>query len=100
MSEENCGASGKGTPIQTAKINNPRCELVSGEDVSHFEGKLKTFIESIGLPDKQEKASKDMLQTILWDWFNFITNHTVDHLEEKKKWYQENQTDRPNPKSN
>jgi len=73
-----------------SEARNLRCELVSGEDVSHFEGELKTFIESLGLPDKQEKASKDIIQTILWDWFNFITNHILDHLSEKKKWYEEN----------
>ena len=80
------------------KICNLRCELVSGEDVSFFEGKLKTFIESLGLPEKQEKSAKDVSQTILWDWFNFITDHITDHLSEKKKWYKENQTDRPKPK--
>ena len=71
---------------------NKRCELVSGEDISFFEGKLKTFIESLGLPDKQEKASKDIVQVMLWDWFNFITDHIRDHLREKKEWYKENKT--------
>jgi len=72
-----------------SEIRNIRCELVSGEDVSHFEGKLKTFIESLGLDVSQSKAAKDMSQTILWDWFNYITNHITDHLSEKKKWYSE-----------
>lgn len=72
------------------KTGNLRCELVSGEDISHFEGELKTFLESLGLPDKQEKASKDIIQTILWDWFNFITDHKLDHLSEKKEWYKKN----------
>ena len=67
--------------------SNVRCELVSGEDVSFFEGKLKTFIESLGCGEKQEKASKDMVTIILWDWFNFITDHKTDHLVEKKEWY-------------
>jgi len=78
--------------IMSEEISNVRCELVSGEDVSHFEGELKTFLESMGLPEKQEKASKDVIQTILWDWFNFITDHRLDHLEEKKKWYRENKS--------
>lgn len=72
------------------ETRNLRCELVSGEDISFFEGKLKTFIESLGLQDKQEKASKDIVQVMLWDWFNYITRHRTDHLSEKKKWYSEN----------
>jgi len=71
-------------------IGNVRCELVSGEDVSHLEGELKTFIETLGFEPKREKATKDVLQTLLWDWFNFITDHRTDHLTEKKKWYKEN----------
>lgn len=73
-----------------SEIRNIRCELVSGEDVSFLEGKLKTFIDSVGLPEKQEKAQKDIIQTILWDWFNYITGHITDHLSEKKNWYKEN----------
>ena len=72
------------------EISNPRCELVSGEDISYFEGRLKTFVESLGLPEKQEKSAKDISQTILWDWFNFITDHVLDHLKEKKEWYKNN----------
>lgn len=74
------------------EISNIRCELVSGEDISFFEGKLKTFIESLGLSEKQEKASKDIVQVMLWDWFNFITDHKLDHLQDKKKWYEKNKT--------
>ena len=70
--------------------NNPRCELVSGNDVSYLEGKLKTFIESQGLNQTQEKASKTIVQCILWDWFNFITDHITDHKAEKKDWYKKN----------
>lgn len=76
-----------------SKIRNLRCELVSGEDISHFEGKLKTFVESLGIPEKQEKSAKDISQTILWDWFNFITAHITDHLQKKKEWYKENRID-------
>ena len=79
----------KGTPL--GEVSNPRCELVSGEDISHLEGKLKTFLESLGLTNRdQEIASKQVLYIILWDWFNFITGHRTDHLSEKKKWYEEN----------
>jgi len=70
--------------------DNPRCELVSGEDVSHLEGELKTFIETFGFNSVREKATKDVLQTLLWDWFNFITDHKLDHLKEKKEWYETN----------
>jgi len=77
-----------GTP--TGLAQNIRCELVSGNDISHLEGKIKTFLESLGLPEKQEKASKDISQTMLWDWFNFITDHNTDHLSDKKEWYKEN----------
>lgn len=75
------------TPIEKARITNTRCELVSGEDVSFLEGKLKTQIDGMGLSEKQEKASKDILQTVLWDWFNYITEHKTDHLKEKIRWY-------------
>ena len=70
-------------------LRNIRCELVSGDDVSFLLGKIKTVIDSLGLPDKQEKATKDIMQTVLWDWFNFITDHNTDHLIDKKKWYAE-----------
>ena len=69
------------------EIKNFRCELVSGQDISFFEGKLKTFIEALGLQEKQEKSAKGIGQIILWDWFNYITSHKLDHLEEKKEWY-------------
>jgi len=73
-------------------IKNPRCQLVSGEDVSFLEGQLKTFIDSIVPEEKvvQNKATKDIVRIVLWDWFNFITDHITDHLSEKKKWYSEN----------
>ena len=69
---------------------NVRCELVSGKDISFLEGKLKTLIEVFGLPEKQEKSAKDMVQVVIWDWFNFITDHYLDHLKDKKDWYVEN----------
>jgi len=76
-------------------IRNTRCELVSGEDVSHLEGKLKTVIDAI-IPEsemlrdeKRSKAIKDIINTVLWNWFNYITNMKTDHLEEKKEWYKE-----------
>ena len=72
---------------ENVEIRNNRCELISGSDISFFEGKLKTFIETLGLKEGQEKASKDVLQTLIWDWFNYITNNMTDHLVEKKKWY-------------
>ena len=80
------------TPEGIIELGNTRCELVSGDDISHFEGELKTFIETFGFEPKREKATKDVLNTILWDWFNFITDHSLDHLSEKKKWYKENKS--------
>jgi len=77
---------------KSIEIRNTRCELVSGEDVSFFEGRLKTFIETLGLKENQEKSAKDICQTILWDWFNYITSKRTDHLTEKKDWYSENKT--------
>jgi hypothetical protein len=88
MSEKN--KRGSAEIEATAEAKNVRCELVSGEDISFLEGRLKTFIDGLGLPAKQEKAQKDIVQTILWDWFNFITDHILDHLKEKKEWYKEN----------
>ena len=76
-------------------MKNVRCELVSGEDISFLEGKLKTLIEAVipenemTLDTKRSKAIKDMVQIILWNWFNVITDHITDHLQEKKKWYKE-----------
>lgn len=75
----------------TAKIENLRCELVSGDDVSRLLGKVKTVIDSLGLLEKQEKATKDILQTVLWDWFNFITDHKTDYLSDKRKWFKEHE---------
>ena len=72
-----------------SKIKCSRCELVSAEDVSFLEGKLKTFVDTLGLPEKAEKAQKDIIQMIIWDWFNFITGHYTDHLSEKRKWHKE-----------
>ena len=82
--------------ISDYKISNPRCELISGSDISFLEGKLKTLADAtvpkiVGGDDSgQNKAIKDVIRTILWDWFNFITDHTTDHLKEKKEWYKKN----------
>ena len=75
------------------QIRNLRCELVSGEDVSYLEGRLKTFIDSI-IPEGfvvKNKATKDIVRIILWDWFNFITDHKTEDLAEKRNWYKGNQ---------
>ena len=89
------------TTIEFGKeIGNIRCELVSGSDVSRLEGKLKTLIDSI-LPEmtadhenEQRKATKDMVRLVIWDWFNFMTGHITDHLQEKKKWYKTREKNR------
>ena len=85
--EEN--TRGAANPERSASMRNTRCELVSGEDVSRLEGRMKTLIDSI-IPEGlavQNKATKDIIKVIVWDWFNFITNHKTDHLSDKKKWY-------------
>ena len=73
-----------------SKLENPRCELVSGDDVSYLEGKLKTLVDGVLPPSDQREATKDMVRSVLWDWFNFITGHNTDHLKEKKEWYKKN----------
>jgi hypothetical protein len=78
---------------------NVRCELVGGEDISQLTGELKTIIDSLGLPEKQEKALKDVISNTLWEWFNFITDHNLDYLLEKKKWYAEYRLDFEKPKA-
>ena len=81
--------------LDKKNIRNIRCELVSGEDVSRLEGKLKTLADAaipkiVGGDDNlKNKAIKDLMQTVVWDWFNFITSHKTDHLSDKKKWYKE-----------
>ena len=70
-------------------VTSLNCELVSNEDVSHLEGKLKTLVDALGLPEKQEKALKDQTNTILWDWYCFLRDHYLDHLTEKIDWYWE-----------
>jgi len=66
------------------KIEVLNCVLVSNQDISHFLGKLKTFIESLGLSERQDKAAKDIIQVMLWDWYTFIRDHNTDHLLEKE----------------
>ena len=73
----------------TATVESSRCELVSSKDISFLEGKLKTFIDSLGFEKDRVWAVKDMANIVLWDWFNYITDYKTDHLEEKKKWYKE-----------
>ena len=73
-----------------SEIKSLNCELVSNQDISYLEGKLKTFLKfrSLGLSEKQEKASKDVVQGIIWDWYCFIRDTYTDHLKEKRDWYE------------
>jgi hypothetical protein len=73
-------------------VTSLNCELVSNQDVSFLEGKIKTLIESFGMRENQEKSAKDMAQMVLWDWYCFIRDHRTGHLIEKKNWYRENTT--------
>jgi hypothetical protein len=79
------------------QLNNPEnvSELVGGDDISFLEGKLKTFIESLGFPEKQEKATKDIIQEIIWDWFYYIRDHYTDYLLDKRRWYFQNRPENP-----
>lgn len=44
--------------------------FVIGEgDRSYIEGRLLTFLESLGLKDSQEKAAKDLLRQEVSSWF-------------------------------
>ena len=47
--------------------------------VSSLEGVLLTFLESLGLPERQEKASKSILRNSLWDWYR--SNPSVREVE-------------------
>ena len=49
---------------EKAGIQNSRCKLVSGDDISFMECKVKTVIDSLVLSEKQEKTTKDVLQTV------------------------------------
>jgi hypothetical protein len=49
--------------------------------VSHLEGELLTIVESLGLPERQEKASKSLLRQRLWDSF-----HDWGHMVKAKDY--------------
>jgi len=68
-------------------VTSLNCELISNQDISYLEGQLKTFLETLGLQEKQEKSTKNILTTILWNWYCFIRDHKTDHLKEKSDWY-------------
>lgn len=74
--------------VLEANVISLNCELISNQDISFLEGKLKTFVESLGLNPTQEKAAKDIVKGIIWDWYTFIRDHKTDHLREKKEWYE------------
>jgi len=72
----------------TIDATSRRSEIVDSLDISQLEGKLKTLIDSMGFPEKQEKAFKDTVNIIIWDWFKYITDYQTDHLFDKKKGYE------------
>lgn len=37
--------------------------------LSHLEGQVLTIVESLGLPESQEKAIKSLLRDSLWRWW-------------------------------
>lgn len=60
--------------------------------ISHIEGRLLTFIESLGLRDTQEKAAKDIAREIIWSLtsnnygtYLFIQGEDLIELEQKYK---------------
>ena len=82
----------KKTLEERIQTDGVRCELISSSDVSYLEGKLKTLIDASIVDEKQNKATKDMVRLVLWDWFTFIRDHILDHLKDKKEWYKKNKT--------
>jgi len=76
-----------------AVVDSPECELVDRVNVKQLEGKLKTLVEGMGLPKKQETAQKDMVNSILWSWYNDIYGSYTDSLHRKREWYKENKLD-------
>lgn len=48
-----------------------------------FEGKLMTHLEALGLPDKQEKATKDIFRQLMWDFYSDITENSRTAATEK-----------------
>lgn len=43
---------------------------LSPNDIRHLEGKLFTFIESLGLNELQDNGAKGTLRDILWSWYD------------------------------
>ncbi len=43
--------------------------VVNEGDRAYMEGRLLTFLESLGLKDSQEKAAKDLLRQEVQSWF-------------------------------
>lgn len=41
--------------------------LITENKISHAEGRILTFIEALGLPDKQERSLKSIIRTEIWD---------------------------------
>ena len=68
------------------------CELIGNQDVRMLEGKLKTYVDSLGIDAVQRAGMKDMINILLWDWFRYYTKwRFTDSWIEKRDWYIENQ---------
>jgi hypothetical protein len=58
-------------------------------EVGDIEGKLLTIVESIGLPESQEKAVKGLVRQALWDivdkpYRDIISGNEVDRAKEQR----------------
>ena len=55
----------------------------SAANWSNLEGKLLTFVETLGLPQKQEEAAKSTLRTMFWDFWS--STETMRAIESRAK---------------
>ena len=73
--------------IPMPEPNQARCVLVWR--VSELQGVLLTHIESLGLPERQEKAIKSMIKRDLWAWY-YLNQHIIDTGEGKLEYVEQN----------
>lgn len=75
--------------------------VLNEHDRGYIEGRLLTFLESLGLKDSQEKAAKDMLRQEVQSWFypnalgiSSEINTAVQNLVHRIRKYQEEKDNR------
>ena len=61
----------------------PHCKvhLIGLDEANRLIGKMKTLIDSLVIPERQNKAAKDMVSQLVWEWYRWIqgTGHEEDH---------------------